>query len=96
MADNIIKPYVHEQNTESIDLANNSEFPELLTHLEQRGKEMIGQLPTPLPQVQINHPNLCSRNFHTTSHKLLIKSPNLGQFLTTVHFAPLKESPVKN
>ena len=38
MADNIIEPDVDEQNTESIDLANKSEFSELLTPLEQRRK----------------------------------------------------------
>ena len=38
MADNIIEPDVDEQNTESIDLANNSEFPELLSPLEERRK----------------------------------------------------------
>ena len=38
MADNTIEPDVDEQKTESIDLANNSEFPELLSPLEERRK----------------------------------------------------------
>ena len=52
MADNIIEPDVDEQNTESIDLANNSEFPELLTPLEQKRKRndrSITNTPSPGP-----------------------------------------------
>ena len=96
MADNIIEPDVDEQNTESIDLANNSEFPELLTPLKQMRKRKGRSITNTPPQVQINHPNLRSRNSHTTILKLLIKCQHLGQSLTAVHLAPLKESPVKN
>ena len=38
MADAIIEPDIDEPKPESVDLVNNSEFPELLTPLEQRRK----------------------------------------------------------